>query len=117
MANVLEDSEASGSDSESDTEEVFPDFTLNFTKAELAESLNEILEKYQQIRVKFKKLKMDLASDSEKTESLGLENYELREKFQNYKMICKTLRRKQSLKLPAMLMRSSKSTTTTFRSF
>ena len=36
MANVLEESEASGSDSESDTEEVFPNFTINFTKAELA---------------------------------------------------------------------------------
>ena len=39
MANVSEDSEASGSDSESDTEEVFPDFTINFTKAELLKAL------------------------------------------------------------------------------
>ena len=46
MENVSEDSEASGSDSESDTGEVFPDFTINFTKAELVESLNEILERY-----------------------------------------------------------------------
>ena len=81
MENVSEDSEASGSDSESYTEEVFPYFTINFTKAELAESLNEILERYQHIRVKFKNLKRDLASDSEKSESLRLENFELREKF------------------------------------
>ena len=80
MANVIEDSEASQSDSESDTEEVFPDFTVNFTKVELVESLNEILERYQQIRVKFKNLKRDLISDSEKTESLRLENSELKEK-------------------------------------
>ena len=60
MENVSEDSEASGSDSESDTEEVFPDFTINFTKDELAESLNEILERYQQIRVKFRNLKRNL---------------------------------------------------------
>ena len=33
MANISEDSEASESDSESDTEEVFPDFDINFTKA------------------------------------------------------------------------------------
>ena len=52
MANISEDSEASESDSESDTEEVFPDFAVNFTKADLAESLNEIMERYQQIRVK-----------------------------------------------------------------
>ena len=43
MANVSEDSEASGSDSESDTEQVFPNFTINFTNAELAESLHQIL--------------------------------------------------------------------------
>ena len=66
MANISEDSEAFGSDSKSDTEEVFPNFTINFTKAELAESLNEILERYQQIRVKFRNLKRNLASDSEK---------------------------------------------------
>ena len=65
MENITEDSEAS----ESDTEEVFPDFAINFTKAELVESLNEILERYQQIRVKFRNLKRDLASDSDKTES------------------------------------------------
>ena len=59
MENMSEESEASGSDSESDTGEVFPDFTINFTKAELAESLNEILERYQQIRVKFKNLKKE----------------------------------------------------------
>ena len=60
MANVSEDSEASGSDSESDTEEVFLNFDINFTKAELAESLNEIMERYQHIRVKFKNLKRNL---------------------------------------------------------
>ena len=49
MANVTEDSESSGSESELDTEEVFPDFTVNFTKAELGESLSEILERYQQL--------------------------------------------------------------------
>ena len=81
MENVTEDSEASGSVSESDTKEVFPDFTVNFTKAELAENLNEILEMYQQIRVKFKNLKRDLVSDSERTESLRLENSELKEKI------------------------------------
>ena len=80
IANITEDSEASESDSESDTEEVFPDFAINFTKAELAESLNEILERYQQIRVKFRNLKRDLASDSDKTESLKLENFELKDK-------------------------------------
>ena len=81
MANISEDSEASESDSESDTEEVFPDFAVNFTKAELAESLNEILERYQQIRVKFRNLKRNLESDSDKTESLKLENSELRNKI------------------------------------
>ena len=81
MANISEDSEASESDSESDTEEVFPDFAINFTKAELAESLNEILERYQQIRVKFRNLKRNLESDSDKTESLKLENSELRNKI------------------------------------
>ena len=73
-SDVSEESEASGSDSESDTEEVFYDFTVNFSKAELAESLSEIMERYQQIRFKFKNLKKDLASDSEETESLRLEN-------------------------------------------
>ena len=81
MENVSEDSEASGSDSESDIEEVFPEFAINFTKAELAESLNEILERYQQIRVKFKNLKRDLVSDSEKTESLRITSSELKEIF------------------------------------
>ena len=81
MANVSEDSEASESESESDTEEVFPNFTINFTKDELAESLNEILERYQQIRVKFRNLKRNLASDSDKTKSLKLENSELKDKI------------------------------------
>ena len=79
MANVIEDTESSGS--ESDTEEVFPDFTVNFTKAELGESLSEILERYQQLRVKFKNLEKDLVSDSGETENLRLENYELKEKI------------------------------------
>ncbi|CAI8615440.1 unnamed protein product [Vicia faba] len=81
MANISEDSEASESDSEPDTEEVFPNFVVNFTKDELAESLNEILERYQQIRVKFRDLKRNLESDSNKTESLKLENSELRNKI------------------------------------
>ena len=72
IANVSEDSEAFSSDSESDIEEVIPNFTINFTKAELVESLNEILERYQQIRVKFKNLKRELVSDSERIESLRL---------------------------------------------
>ena len=81
MENVSKDREAFGSDSESDTEEVFPNFAVNFTKAELAESLNEILERYQQIRAKFRDLKRNLESDSNKTESLKLENSELRDKI------------------------------------
>ena len=36
MENITEDNEASESESESDTKEVFHDFTINFTKAELA---------------------------------------------------------------------------------
>ena len=47
MANVSEDTESSGSKSESDTEEVFHDFTVNFTKSELGECLSEMLEIYQ----------------------------------------------------------------------
>ena len=35
MANITEDSEASESDSESDTKEVFPDFAINFTKNQM----------------------------------------------------------------------------------
>ena len=81
MENITEDSEASESDSKSDTEEVFPDFTINFTKAELAESLHKILERYQEIRVKFRNLKRHLASNSDKTESLKLENSELKDKI------------------------------------
>ena len=77
---MWQDNEASQSDSESDTKEVFPNFTVNFTKVELAESLDEILERYQHIRVKFKNLKRDLVSDSEETVSLRLENSELKEK-------------------------------------
>ena len=84
MENIKEDNEASESDSESNTEEVFLDFAINFTKAELAESLNEILERYQQIRVKFRNLKRDLASDSDKTESLKLENSELKNKVSKF---------------------------------
>ena len=80
MENVSEDSEASESNSESDTEQVFSNFTINFTKAELAENLNEILERYQQMRVKFRNLKRNLSSDSDKTESLKLENFELKGK-------------------------------------
>ena len=80
LENVSEDNEAHGSDLESDTEEVFPNFIVNFTKVELAKSLNEILERYQQIRVNLKNLKRDLVSDSERTESLRLENSELKEK-------------------------------------
>ena len=39
------------------------------------------MERYQQIRVKFRNLKRNLASGSNKTESLRLENSELKEKI------------------------------------
>ena len=104
MANVSEDSEASGSDSESDTEEVFPDFTVNFTKAELAESLNQILERYQQIRVKFKNLKRELVSDSERTESLRLENSELKEKILKLENDLQNTQKEIISRLPIMLI-------------
>ena len=45
MANILEDTESSGSESGSEAEEVFS----NFSRSQLEESLSEILERYQKL--------------------------------------------------------------------
>src|ERR1051325_9954652 len=76
MANIADISYSS--DSDSDTEEVFPNFAVNFSKAELAETLSEILENYQKLQIKYKNLKHNLLSDSEDTKKLETENSELK---------------------------------------
>lgn len=56
----------------SESEEVFS----KFTKSELADSLSEIIEKYNKLRVKYKKLQSTLVSE---TEPLKTELFELKE--------------------------------------
>ena len=56
MANISEDTDTS--ESESDSEEVFS----KFSRSQLEESLSEILERYQQLRVKYKNQKHVLVS-------------------------------------------------------
>ena len=77
MDNLLDVSKSSESESESDSEseEVFS----NFSRSQLEESLSEILERYQKLRVINKNLKKDLVSDSEETKKLRSENSELKE--------------------------------------
>lgn len=65
------------SDSESKSEKVFS----KFTKVELADSLSEIFEKYNQLRVKYKKLQSMLVSE---IELLKIERVELKD--QNIKL-------------------------------
>ena len=77
MANISEDIGSSGSESDSEAEEVFS----NFSRSQLEESLSEILERYQKLRVINKNLKKNLDSDSEETKNLRLENSELKEKI------------------------------------
>ena len=49
----------------SQPKEVFSEFT----RVELAESLSELLENYSQLKMKYKKIKKNLASDFEKLET------------------------------------------------
>ena len=71
----MDDTGTYESEPDSEVEEVF----LNFSRSQLEESMSEILERYQQLRVKNKKLKKDLVSDFEETKKLKTENYELKE--------------------------------------
>lgn len=70
MADIDDDADSSGSESESD--EVFPELT----RAELIESLSEMLDNYSQLRLKYKKLQSSLVSE---TEHLKAKNSELKE--------------------------------------
>ena len=66
MANLSDESILFESESDSEVEEVFS----NFSRSQLEKSLSEILERYQQLRVNNKNLKKDLVSDSEETKKL-----------------------------------------------
>ena len=79
MANTSDDT--SSSDSDSEAEEVFS----IFSRSQLEDSLSEILEKYQQLQIKYKNLKHGLVSDSEETRKLRAENSELKETISKLK--------------------------------
>ena len=68
MSNISDDTNSSESESNSEVEEVFS----NFSRSQLEESLSKFLERYQQLRVKYKNLKKDLVSDSEETKKLKI---------------------------------------------
>lgn len=65
MADVNHEEEASVSGSDSDTEEVFS----NLSKEELSESLSEMFENYNLLKLKYKTLKSNLESESESLKS------------------------------------------------
>lgn len=70
MADAEHEDVSSESGSESDSEEVFSDLS----REELAESLSEMFENYNQMKLKYKKLKRSLVSE---TENLKAEIVEL----------------------------------------
>lgn len=72
MADTDDEAESSGSRSKSDSNEVFSELT----RSELVDSLTEVLETYNQLRLKYKKLQSKLVSE---TEHLKIENSGLKE--------------------------------------
>lgn len=72
LADTDDEAESSGSESEYDSNEVF----FELTRSELVDSLTEVLETYNQLKLKYKKLQSKLVFE---TEQLKNENSELKE--------------------------------------
>lgn len=79
MADTYDGAESSRSELESDSNEVFSELT----RSELVDSLTEVLETYNQLRLKYKKLQSKLVSETQHLKNENSEHKERNIKLEN----------------------------------